>query len=63
MGADGYIVTNAHVIDGAKRVQVLLQSSEEIKTKHRSILKPGGLIVGAQVINVDWETDLAVLRI
>lgn len=63
LGSDGYIVTNAHVIDGAKRVQVVLQTSEEFKTQKQSILKPGGRIIGAQVVAVDRETDLAVLKV
>jgi serine protease Do len=63
LGANGYIITNAHVIDGAKRVQIILPTSQEIKSSHRSILKPAGRIVGAQVIHIDRETDLAVLKI
>ena len=63
LGSDGYIVTNAHVIDGAKRVQVVLQTSEEFKTRKQSILKPGGRIIGAQVVSIDRETELAVLKV
>lgn len=58
---DGYIVTNAHVVEGATRVQVLLSVSEDRQGK--SILKPKGKRIGAQVIGIDRETDLAVLRI
>lgn len=63
LGADGYVVTNAHVIEGARRVQVVLPVTHQIETSHKSILKPGGRMVGAQVISVDRETDLAVLKI
>jgi serine protease Do len=56
--ADGYIVTNAHVVSGARRIQVLLPQSEQ----GRSILVPRGRMAGAQLVGVDLETDLAVLK-
>lgn len=58
---NGYIVTNAHVVEGAHRVQVLLSGSGE--NVDRSILRPRGRVVGAQVVRIDDETDLAVLKI
>jgi len=58
----GYIVTNAHVVDGARRVQVMLAVQEK-RADARSILKPRGKIVGAQVVGIDRETDLAVLKV
>jgi serine protease Do len=45
---DGYIVTNAHVIEGAAVVQVILQSKQSYQ---------------ATVVGADEITDLAVLRI
>lgn len=60
---DGYIVTNAHVVDGAKRIQVVLALTPSQKQERQSILKPRGEIVGAQLVGLDRETDLAVLRI
>jgi serine protease Do len=44
----GYVVTNAHVIDGASRITVKLESGDEYIAK---------------VIGSDDETDLAVLKI
>ncbi|HET9317278.1 MAG TPA: trypsin-like peptidase domain-containing protein, partial [Vicinamibacteria bacterium] len=58
--ADGYIVTNAHVVRGARRVQVLLR---EKTVRGTSVLKSRGEIVGATVVGLDDETDLAVLKI
>jgi serine protease Do len=58
--ADGYIVTNAHVVRGARRVQVLLR---EKTVRGASVLKSRGEIVGATVVGLDDETDLAVLKI
>eukprot|EP01031_Cornospumella_fuschlensis_P032969 gene32969-39872_t len=45
--ADGYIMTNAHVVEGAKRVTVTLSSGRSFKAK---------------VIESDELSDLAVLR-
>jgi serine protease Do len=60
---DGYIVTNAHVVEGARKVQVLLPVSDPEMKNARSTLKPRGKRVGAQIVGVDRETDLAVLRV
>jgi serine protease DegS len=48
MRADGYILTNNHVIDGADAIQVLLSD---------------GRSAAAQVVGRDPATDLAALRI
>jgi S1-C subfamily serine protease len=45
---DGYILTNAHVVDGAQRITVMLADSHDV---------PG------EVIGSDLETDVAVVRI
>ena len=57
----GYIITNAHVVLGASRIQV--RTSGQRPRPGRSILPPGGELVGAQLVGVDRETDLAVLKI
>jgi len=56
---DGDLVTNAHVVAGARRIQVVLPAA----TRGRSILRPRGRRVEARVIGSDAETDLAVLKI
>jgi len=48
IGADGYILTNNHVVEGAKEVVVTVGEKEEYK---------------AQVVGRDPKTDLAVLKI
>lgn len=63
LSSNGYIVTNAHVVDGARRVQVSLTGIEIKGGKKGSILKPRGEIIGAQIVGIDRETDLAVLKI
>jgi len=62
VSSDGYIVTNAHVVDGARRIRVLLPIREKGSGGH-SILKTRGKTLGAQLVNLDRETDLAVLKI
>jgi len=48
IGADGYVITNAHVVDGADEVTVTLTDKREFKAK---------------VIGADKRTDIALLRI
>jgi len=61
--SDGYIITNNHVVQGAKRVQVRLSPEALGAAPGSSIVRTGGAIVGAQVLGTDKETDLAVLKI
>jgi serine protease Do len=58
---DGYIVTNAHVVENATRLEVELPVAAQFKGV--SILKRRGRTVGAQVVAVDNETDVAVLKV
>ncbi len=57
---DGFIVTNAHVIKGARRVQVQLP-----KPAHGTAATPGlrSRLIEATIVGIDNETDLAVLKI
>lgn len=48
MSADGYVITNHHVIDGAQQVKVVLSD---------------GMQYNASVVGSDEQTDLAVLKI
>lgn len=59
----GYIVTNAHVVEGARRVQVRLPVALSGEAGSQSILRPSGELIGAMVIGTDAETDLAVLKV
>jgi serine protease Do len=60
---DGFIVTNAHVIQGARRIRVQLPVSERAARRSNSITKPPGTVLEARVVGLDRETDLAVLKI
>jgi serine protease Do len=58
--AGGYIVTNAHVVQGARRVQVVMR---ETRPEGTSVLKRPGETLGASIVGLDPETDLAVLKV
>ena len=58
----GYIVTNAHVVEGGQDIQVLLTPATSTP-RQQSVLKAGGPVLPAELIGLDLETDLAVLRI
>lgn len=60
---DGYIVTNAHVIENATRIEVELPFAATGGDPGRSILGRRGRTVGAQVVAIDEETDLAVIKV
>ncbi len=60
---NGYVLTNAHVIAGARRVHVLLPQESEDTTPGHSLLKHSGKLIPAEVVGVDRETDIAILKI
>lgn len=60
---DGLILTNAHVVQNAREVQVLHSvSTSTASSEMRSLLRPKGTRTGAQIVGLDEETDLALLR-
>ncbi len=63
LDADGYIITNAHVIENATRIEVELPVEATGAAKGRSILRRRGRLTGAQIVAVDDETDLAVVKV
>src|SRR5689334_6247681 len=60
---DGYIVTNAHVVENATRLEVELPVAAAAGAPARSILKRRGRLVSAKLVAVDHETDLAVVKV
>src|SRR5450631_1864782 len=56
---DGYIVTNAHVVQGARKIRVRLPGLE---TPGADGSKPHGP-VAAKLVGLDKQSDLAVLKI
>ena len=60
---DGYIVTNAHVVENATRLEVELPFAATGGDPGRSIVRRRGRMLGAQIVAVDSETDLAVIKV
>jgi serine protease Do len=59
----GYVVTNAHVVSGAYRVQVQLPKPPPPAPGEKSILRPRGDLLEATVVGTDAETDVALLKV
>jgi serine protease Do len=53
--ADGYIVTNNHVVQGARKIEVVLHATNPVQARQSRL--------EAKVIGTDRETDLAVIKI
>jgi serine protease Do len=60
---EGYIVTNAHVVENATRLEVELPFAATGGAPGQSIVRRRGRTMGAQVVAVDRETDLAVIKV
>jgi serine protease Do len=52
---DGYIVTNNHVVDNARKIEVKLPTRGGARTQ--------GMTLAAKVVGVDRDTDLAVIKV
>jgi serine protease Do len=59
---EGYILTNAHVVEGAERVRVVLFSTESSVSPHAT-LRSKTTTMNARVVGMEAETDLALLKI
>jgi serine protease Do len=60
--SDGYIITNAHVVNGAQRVQVVLPLANADVAPDAALSSPTN-IVPARIIGVTREIDLALLKV
>ena len=60
--ADGYIMTNAHVVSGAQRVQVVLPAEKADGTL-ATALSGRSYTVAARIVGITTELDLALLKI
>ncbi len=59
---DGYIMTNAHVVSGAQRVQVVLPPANADGTLSTA-LSARSNTVGARIVGIASELDLALLKV
>ena len=62
LSADGYIVTNAHVVKGARLIQVRLSKIQRGPGGH-SVVEPEPKLLPAKLIGSDKDMDLAVIKI
>src|SRR6202167_527223 len=53
--ADGYIITNNHVVEGARKIEVVLHATNPVQARQSR--------VEAKLIGTDSKTDLAVIKI
>ena len=63
LSPDGFVVTNAHVIEGGRRFTVVLPRPAVAGIPRRSALPPVSQEVPATLVGIDRETDLAILKI
>jgi serine protease Do len=63
LDADGFIVTNAHVVENATRLDVELPIAATGAAAGRSIIKRRGRLVVGKIVGIDHETDLAVIKV
>jgi len=63
LSADGYIVTNAHVVKGARRIQVRLSTVRRGATGRGMTVEPEPKLLEAKLIGADREMDVAVIKI
>ena len=59
LSADGFIVTNAHVVSNANRLRVRLAAERP----GHSTLQPEGKMLDARIVGIDRDSDLAVIKI
>jgi len=60
---DGYILTNAHVVNNAARLQVVLPGLSSEGSPISTLAAAHGLIVDGQVIGLDTDMDIALVKI
>ena len=60
--ADGYIMTNAHVVSGAQRVQIVLPA-DNADGSLTSALSGRTYLVAARIVGLTTELDLALLKV
>jgi serine protease Do len=58
---DGYIITNAHVVEGAERIRVILPPPADSSTEVPPIR--AGQILDATVLGTHKQSDLALLKV
>ena len=60
---DGFIVTNAHVVEGAQKIEVVLAVGVGNAEGEEGEFDAKAKAIAAEILGVDRETDIAVLKI
>jgi serine protease Do len=63
LSPDGYIITNAHVVEGGRRFVAVLDRPAVPGNPGHSAVRPVPEEVPAQLVGSDRETDLALLKV
>jgi len=62
--AQGHIVTDAHLVAGARTIQVMaMLPGEGGRTVEGSVIRPQGRLLDAKLLGYDLETGVAVLKV
>jgi len=61
--SDGYIITNAHVVAGAKHVQVILHRGAATAGPVHSLAEDASQTVDARIVGTATDIDLALLKV
>ena len=61
IASDGWIVTNAHVVEGSRRIRVRLNQEGDVSPSQNG--KSRQALLEAQLVLADRDTDLAFLRV
>lgn len=61
IASDGWIVTNAHVVEGGRRIRVQLNNEAELSAQQNGASRHA--LFDAQLVLADRDTDLALLKI
>lgn len=59
LSADGYIVTNSHVVSNARTIRVRVAAERQ----GQSTLQLAGKMLDARLVGIDRDSDLAVLKV
>ena len=60
---DGYIITNAHVVAGARHIQVVLHRDAAVSGPMRSLAAEASRTVDARIVGTASDLDLALLKV